>query len=219
VTHLVDCLIIYIPVGPSPGFISCLSSIHIAHIKNYITNDYSDANMSSTKPRISHASVFGTTDETGKVTYEDEGVLRGYSYADTIDGDVTLHFDGVSMLCTERVLNTCSIFKLAFESCAKSNKPKEYTIEKYSRHAVMVILRHLHDEDHVRLVNLYRNLDAEFISIAAPDLANHLEVYRMADEYGLPELRAKYRDITMAFSRRAILMGCGLPKTSGMRRS
>jgi hypothetical protein len=73
--------------------------------------------MSTTKPRISRASIFGTTDyEAGEVTYEDEGVLRGYSYADEIFGDVILHFDGVSMICTEQVLNTCSIFKATFES-------------------------------------------------------------------------------------------------------
>jgi hypothetical protein len=162
--------------------------------------------MSSTKPRISCASIFGATDyETGEVTYEDEGVLRGYSYADEIFGDVILHFDGVSMICTEQVLNTCSIFKAAFESCTKSNKYKEYTIGKYSRRAVMVILNHLYEEDEwVHLARFYRNLDAEFMSVAAPDLPEHLEVYRMADEYGLPELRAKYQGIIMAFSRRAM---------------
>jgi hypothetical protein len=123
------------------------------------------------------------------------------------DDDVTLHFDGLSIHVSKYVLgNFCPVFESFFYGNPTGESPQQYTIEKYSKEAVMKMLWHLHgDGDAFDQSKSYKTLSEDDMSSwVLSSLRHHFEIFCMANEYELPKLRSEAQANIMAIRRRAM---------------
>jgi hypothetical protein len=125
--------------------------------------------------------------------------------------EVTLHFDGISMICYGHVLeNSCSRFEfLWLDNLYGDDGPRECTIEGYSEKAVMTMLWHIYvaGDAFANLGDSYKTLSRdEMISSGSvlPSLRHCFEVFRIASEFELPELRSQAQANIMTIRRRAM---------------
>ena len=165
--------------------------------------------MTSATLGFQHAKNFNIANvSTGEESEEDPSVLR---FNNSIFADVTLHFDDISMLCDKQVLNACPIFFQA----SNEQEYTEFTIEKYSKNAVMTLLSHLYD-DGVKFdqSNVYSKLSKEDLFPQIWDPVRHCaEVFCLADEYQLPVLRSQAQANIMSIRRRAMQLKDNLVTT------
>jgi hypothetical protein len=125
--------------------------------------------------------------------------------------EVTLHFDGISMICYGRVLiNSCPRFEsIWWDNLLGMEGYREYTIEGYSEKAVMTMLWYIHvaGDAFASLGDSYKTLSQDEMILSGsvlPSLRHCFEVFRIASEFELPELRSQAQANIMAIRRRAM---------------
>lgn len=153
---------------------------------------------------ISQSTISDTTVMPGTDSHK---ILRFSEYCYTRFDDVILHFDGISRLVSKNILVQSSpIFATAFKDSFENDRPPQFTIEKYSKDAVFTLLHHIHDEGsyHSRLPSFWSKMPEEYASDAISELRTYFEVFLMANEYGLEELRYQAQANIMAIRRRAM---------------
>ncbi|KAG9524559.1 hypothetical protein KCV07_g1787, partial [Aureobasidium melanogenum] len=118
--------------------------------------------------------------------------------------NVILHFDGIARLVSKYILVKSSpIFATAFKDSPENDKLPEFTIEKYSKAAVFELLDHIHDGGSYYR-RFWSTMSEEYAGDAIRELRTYFEVFLMANEYGLKELRSQAQANIMAIRRRAM---------------
>jgi hypothetical protein len=165
--------------------------------------------MPSPRPYMSLDNILvlwdpSTPTQNEEVTYEKFGVLRRYNHSKF--ADVVLHFHGIHMLIDERVLTTsCPFFYSVFHHCPRGKKPREYTIENYSKDAVMTMLYHIYsDGDALDQSTSYQFISEEEMPDMMKKTCFYIEVFEMTNEYDVPTLRSQAQANIMAIRKRAI---------------